>query len=65
MSNSPPRESAKIIQFPARGRRIAGDQAAELRPFAANEASSIPPAAFCDSWYHDEAVQDVRPTHKH
>lgn len=65
MSNSPPRESAKIIPFPPKGRRMAGSQAAEMQPFAANDAARIPPAAFCDSWYHDEAVQDVRRTLKH
>lgn len=65
MSNGPPRESAKIIPFPAKGRRMAQDQAAEMQPLAVNDASCIPPAAFCDSWYHDEAVQDVRRTLKH
>jgi uncharacterized protein DUF2735 len=65
MSNSPPRESAKIIQFPARGRRMVDDQATGMQPFAVNDASRMAPAAFCDSWYHDEAVQDVRRTLKH
>jgi hypothetical protein len=57
--------SAKIYQFPAGGRaalggRRYGDKPADLA------ASPIAEAADCsDSWYHEAAIQEAKPTREH
>jgi hypothetical protein len=58
------RGSAKIYDFPARGRFAAGGDR-EDNALAANFTSPrVTKTVFGSAWYHDEAVQDADPPRK-
>jgi hypothetical protein len=59
MTTNLDRSSAKIYQFPARG-RFAADGRFEDPAAAASFASRVAQAALGSSWYHEEAVQEER-----
>lgn len=63
MTTSVERESAKIYQFPARGRASAGDVLAQAKP-AADSASPRAKIVWGSGWYHDAAIQDAEPSRK-
>ena len=52
--------SAKIIPFPAGGRKSVG-----VRGNATADDLSVPTVAFGSGWYHDAAIQDAKRTHEH
>jgi hypothetical protein len=61
------RGSAKIYDFPARGRFAAGGDRKDntLATLAANFTSPrVAKTVFGSAWYHDEAVQDASPPRK-
>jgi len=55
--------SAKIYQFPARGRFAAAGRHDETKP-AALFAPQAVNAAVGAGWYHDQAIQDADRTRK-
>lgn len=55
MTANTERQSAEIIQFPARGRYAAGGI---MEKRVAN-SDVIPAAVSYGSWYHDEAIQEA------
>jgi hypothetical protein len=63
MTTSVDRGSAKIYQFPARGRTTAGGYLAETKP-AADAASPRAKIVWGSGWYHDAAIQDAEPNRK-
>lgn len=59
-----PRESAKIYQFPARGRATSGSHRQGAKA-AADLASALGSKAISASgWYHEAAVQEAAQDHK-
>jgi Protein of unknown function (DUF2735) len=57
--------SAQIYQFPAGGRAALGGRRYEDRRQADLAASPVAEAADCsDSWYHQEAIREDKPTSK-
>ena len=55
--------SAKIYQFPARGRSASGGRRFEETKRASDLASPRVSEAACgDSWYHEAAIQESQPT---
>jgi hypothetical protein len=67
MSTNLNQGSAKIYQFPAGGRAaLGGRHFAEDKPAADLAASPIAEAADCsESWYHEAAIQEAKPTREH
>ena len=56
MTNTEPRESAQIIQFPARGRFAPAEAKSAL-------AQSFPSKiAIGSNWYHQDAIEEERST---
>ena len=53
------RGSAKIFEFPARGRFAAGGRLEGNKPVANFASPPVAQIVFGDAWYHDEAVQDA------
>ena len=54
--------SAKIYQFPTRGRSAGGGRRFEETKRATDLASSRVSEAACgDSWYHEAAIQESKP----
>jgi hypothetical protein len=57
--------SAKIYQFPARGRFAVAGQDDEPKPVAASFAlPRTARVAYGSSWYHDEAILEAERTRK-
>lgn len=50
-------ETAKILQFPAGGRRGVGDRRATMQAIEDLEAQL--PKVIVDGWYHDAAMQEA------
>jgi Protein of unknown function (DUF2735) len=67
MTTSSDRGSAKIYQFPVRGRMAAGGHRADVTPSekSENRMAQNPPSprfaksVFGSAWYHDEAIRDA------
>jgi hypothetical protein len=58
--------SAKIYQFPAGGRAALGGRGYRDDKQADLAASPIAAAADCsESWYHQAAIQEAKPTWEH
>jgi hypothetical protein len=51
--------SAKIYQFPARGRFAAVVERDESKPAANLTSSHVVRAVVGGAWYHDEAIQEA------
>ncbi|MFE1600229.1 DUF2735 domain-containing protein [Methylobacterium sp. ID0610] len=58
MTTAPRRETAKIYQFPVRGRDGQGGRRPETSTSDRN-AFRFADAAFGSGWYHDAAIQDA------
>ena len=63
MTTNSDRESAKIYQFPARG-RFAVNQGVETKPTATLTSLQVVKAAGGSGWYHDAAVEEAEHAHK-
>jgi len=63
MTTNTNRESAKIYQFPARG-RFAADRRDETKTVAALTSQQVVKAAVGSGWYHDAAIQEEEHAHK-
>jgi hypothetical protein len=63
MTTSTHRGSAKIYEFPTRGRFA---MAAQRQQTVAAEtpALHVAPATFSDAWYHEAAIQEAERTSK-
>jgi hypothetical protein len=57
MTANTDRASAKIIQFPARGRFAAATPSDEVEAYAAMDAPRAR-IAMGSGWYHDEAIKE-------
>jgi Protein of unknown function (DUF2735) len=55
--------SAKIYQFPARG-RFASDSQGDDKPAANLSSPRIARVASGSGWYHDEAIQEAERTRR-
>ena len=51
-------ESAKILPFPAGGRRGLTGRRPAVRSTEELEASHLPKVSFGDAWYHDDAMKE-------
>jgi len=58
------RGSAKIYEFPARGRFAAGGDLDENKSAATFTAPRVAQAVFGSAWYHDAAVQEAEQARK-
>jgi hypothetical protein len=59
MTTNSDRASAKIFQFPARGRFATGGQNGEATPpVNAVLSTRVARVAMGGAWYHDEAIQE-------
>jgi hypothetical protein len=59
MTTNSDRASAKIFQFPARGRFATGGQSDEAKlPATAMLSTRVARAAAGGAWYHDEAIRE-------
>jgi hypothetical protein len=56
------RESAKIYQFPVRG-RFAASQREETKPNSKLTSQQVVRVAVGSGWYHDAAIQEAERTH--
>jgi hypothetical protein len=57
--------SARIYQFPARGRAALGKYPQdEVRSAAEQNSSAVNVAACSGSWYHEAAIQESAPARK-
>jgi hypothetical protein len=63
MTTNTDRESAKIYQFPARG-RFAANQRDETKTIAALTSQQGVKAAVGSGWYHDAAIEEEEHAHK-
>jgi hypothetical protein len=61
MTTNSDRASAKIFQFPPRGRFAAADQSDE-KPVISTAASHVAKVAVGGAWYHDEAIRESEST---
>ena len=52
-------ESAKILPFPAGGRRGLIERRPAVRSTEELEASPLPKVSFGDAWYHEAAMQEA------
>jgi hypothetical protein len=57
MTTSTYRESAKIYQFPSRGRAALSGQHEAAVPAVDNLPPALPNAIYGSNWYHDVAIQ--------
>ena len=58
------RGSAKIFEFPARGRFAVGGGRDEAKPVADLTPPRVAPTIFGGAWYHEAAVQDAEQPRK-
>ncbi|ACL59373.1 DUF2735 domain-containing protein [Methylobacterium nodulans] len=63
MTTAPRRETAKIYQFPVRGRTDQGGRRPETTS-TERSAYRFADAAFGSGWYHDAAIQDAERSRK-
>ena len=56
--------SAKIYQFPARGRFAANLHREDAKPVANLVPSQVVEVVASSGWYHDEAIQEAARTRK-
>jgi hypothetical protein len=61
MTTNSDRASAKIFQFPPRGRFAAADQSGE-NPAMSATASRVAKVAVGGAWYHEEAIRESEST---
>ena len=60
MTTNSDRASARIFQFPARGRFATGGQSGEAKlPANAVLSARVARVAAGGAWYHDEAIQEA------
>ncbi|MEQ1697230.1 MAG: DUF2735 domain-containing protein [Hyphomicrobiaceae bacterium] len=59
MATSTHIETAKIYQFPLKGRAGADRQAAESKRLAERAKATYADCAFGGNWYHEAALHDV------
>ena len=52
--------SARIYQFPARGRFAANERGEQAQPAANFSSARVANIVFGDAWYHDEALEAER-----
>jgi len=62
MTTSHDRGSAKIYQFPPRGRFVGSAQREESNASANLASPRVARIAFGSGWYHDEAIQEAELT---
>jgi hypothetical protein len=66
MSTNLNQGSAKIYQFPAGGRAaLGGRRYGEDKPDLAASPVAEAAADCCESWYHEAAIQEAKPTWEH
>lgn len=65
MSTNFDRGSAKIYQFPSGGRAGLETSRTKTKPDLDFVATRFADAAFGSGWYHEEAIQEADPLHKH
>ena len=58
MATNSDRESARIYQFPARG-RFAANQRGDTKPIATGTSRQVVKAAVGSGWYHEAAIQEA------
>jgi hypothetical protein len=63
MTTNSDRESAKIYQFPARGRFAANVQR-DAKPTLNLTPLQVVKAAVGSGWYHEAAIEEAEQTHK-
>jgi Protein of unknown function (DUF2735) len=63
MTTSSSPESAKIYQFPARG-RFASAGREDSKSAVAMMSPRVAPATFGGAWYHEEAIRDAEGARK-
>jgi hypothetical protein len=56
--------SAKIYQFPARGRFAANDHREDAKPVVGLAPSQAVKVVVSGGWYHDAAIQEAERTRK-
>jgi hypothetical protein len=60
MTTNSDRASARIFQFPARGRFATGNQSSEATlPATAVLSTRVARVAADGAWYHDEAIREA------
>ena len=57
-------ESAKIYQFPARGRFAANHHREDAKPVVDLAPSQVVKVVASSGWYHDAAIQEAERTRK-
>ena len=62
MTTSHESGSAKILQFPARGRFATGDRRDDAKPAATSLSLRLAKVAYGGAWYHDEAIREAEHT---
>jgi hypothetical protein len=60
MTTNSDRESAKVYQFPSRG-RFAANQRHETKPLTSQQ---VVKAAVGSGWYHEAAIEEAERAHK-
>jgi hypothetical protein len=63
MTTNSDRESAKIYQFPARG-RFSANQRDEAKPTATLTSQQVVKAAVGSGWYHEAAIEEAERAQK-
>lgn len=64
MAESRTRETAKIYQFPIRGRATEADRSYGARKAAELATSRVAYAECGSSWYHEAALRDAESSHR-
>ena len=66
MATAGQRESAKILQFPTKGRPVSGNGPYEQARFAADAAAAprVAKVAVGSGWYHEAAIQEAEQASK-
>lgn len=58
--------SAKIYQFPVRGRKAAGDDREQIKPVTDPRFQPVLGDTFGSGWYHEAAIEEEkRQPHEH
>jgi Protein of unknown function (DUF2735) len=57
--------SAKIYEFPVRGRKAAGDDRAQIKPTNDPRFQPIVGDTFGSGWYHETAIEEERQQQEH
>lgn len=65
MATNSHRESAKILQFPVRGRSTAFEGASTAASSSQTGQSEQPMAVLGGPWYHDAAIAEAEKVSKH